>query len=109
MLIIACGAIARELLWLKEANAWEFDLQWHPNPAYHNHPQDIPQTVETQKNHLVRLKGYTNEAIFVAFADCGTGGLLDKVLEKYHVKRLSGAHCYEFFSGSEVFEQHRRS
>jgi len=43
--------------------------------------------------------------IFVAYADCGTGGLLDAMLEKYHIQRIPGAHCYEFYTGNRVFEQ----
>jgi hypothetical protein len=43
--------------------------------------------------------------IFVAYADCGTGGLLDSALEALGVERLEGAHCYQFYAGSEVFEQ----
>ena len=44
------------------------------------------------------------EQIFVAYADCGTGGLLDKVLAEYDIDRLSGSHCYEFFAGSPAFD-----
>ena len=43
--------------------------------------------------------------IFVAYADCGTGGLLDGMLEQFGVERLDGAHCYQFYAGSDVFEQ----
>ena len=45
------------------------------------------------------------DGVFIAYADCGTGGLLDALLEPYNVERLPGAHCYEFFSGQEIFEE----
>jgi hypothetical protein len=41
--------------------------------------------------------------IFVAYADCGTGGSLDAVLEREGVERISGAHCYEFYAGSATY------
>jgi hypothetical protein len=45
------------------------------------------------------------EDIYIAYADCGTGGALDRVIEKYNAKRIGGAHCYEFFAGSEAFHE----
>ncbi len=29
---------------------------------------------------------------------------MDRVLEKYNVQRIPGAHCYEFFAGAAIFE-----
>ena len=43
--------------------------------------------------------------IFVAYGDCGTGGALDAVLREENVERIPGAHCYEFFAGSETFAE----
>ena len=65
----------------------------------HNRPEKIPAAVEE------RLATYAADYdhVFAAFGDCGTGGQLDKVLQRYNIKRLSGAHCYEFYSGSENF------
>ena len=100
VLILACGALAREILELNQINQWNaFDL--HCIPAkYHNYPDKIPGLV---REELRRFK-LEYEKIFVAFGDCGTGGLLDKVLEEEAVDRLPGAHCYAFFAGIEQFD-----
>jgi hypothetical protein len=96
--VIACGALAKELLELNRLNNWSLELQCIP-ATIHNTPSEIPNAVE-QKIIKAKAEGKT---VFVAFADCGTGGLLDKVLEHHEVKRLSGAHCYEFFATSHLF------
>ena len=100
VLILACGALAKEILELNEANQWEaFDL--HCIPAkYHNYPDKIPGLV---REELARYKPLY-ETIFVGFGDCGTGGMLDKVLEEEGVERLPGAHCYAFFAGLKEFD-----
>ena len=100
-LIIACGALAREIQQLIDINGWtDVDVQCLPADL-HNRPDQIPNRVldKIQSNH----DRYTH--IFVAYADCGTGGLLDSMLEPLGVERLEGAHCYQFYAGSEVFEQ----
>ena len=65
----------------------------------HNRPEKIPGAVREK----IRLNRGRYAAMFVAYADCGTGGLLDRVLEEEGVERIPGAHCYEFFAGSAVF------
>ena len=98
-LLIACGALARELVDIKRRSQWEH-LKIQCLPAeYHHSPEKIPGAVEET------IKKYRDEYehIYVAYGDCGTGGLLDKVLKKYDIERLPGAHCYEFFAGSERF------
>ena len=100
VVVIACGAVAREVIALKTLNDWDFELTCVP-AQLHNRPDKIPQAVE-QKILEAKVQ---NKAIFVAFADCGTGGQLDKVLEEYNVERLPGAHCYEFFASSDVFAE----
>jgi len=100
-LIIACGALAREIQQLIDINSWtDVDVQCLP-ANLHNRPDQIPGRVldKVQSNR----DRYTH--IFVAYADCGTGGLLDSALEALGVERLEGAHCYQFYAGSEVFEQ----
>ena len=100
-LIIACGALAREIQQLIEINCWTgVDVQCLPADL-HNRPDQIPHRVldKIQSNH----DRYAH--IFVAYADCGTGGLLDSMLEPLGVERLRGAHCYQFYAGSDVFEQ----
>ena len=100
-LIIACGALAREIQQLIDINGWiDVDVQCLPADL-HNRPDQIPKRVldKIQSNR----DRYAD--IFVAYADCGTGGLLDGVLEQFGVERLDGTHCYQFYAGSDVFEQ----
>jgi hypothetical protein len=99
VLLIACGALAKEIVELKRINNWEH-LKIQCLPAeLHNRPEKIPDAVRAE----IEDKLDEFEQIFVAYADCGTGGLLDKVLAEYGVDRLSGAHCYEFYTGSAAF------
>lgn len=99
LLIIACGALAREIKALKQANAWEFVHLHYLEADLHNHPEQIPArlqaTIEQYKPDYA--------AIFVAYADCGTGGALDRVLAEAGVERLAGAHCYAFYAGQQRF------
>ena len=98
-LIVACGALARELLQVVEANGLShIDVECLP-ASFHNSPDVIPDAVAT------RVRAATNryERIFVGYGDCGTGGRLDAVCKELGVDRLPGDHCYEFFSGSEAF------
>lgn len=100
-LLIACGALANETLLLIERNGWDFmDVTCLP-ANYHNYPQKIPDAMRT-KVREARDKGYGN--VVALFADCGTGGALDAVLEEEGVDRIPGAHCYEFYTGSNAFE-----
>jgi hypothetical protein len=99
MVVIACGAIAKEILELKRLNGWERLELVCLSASLHNTPRDIPDAVE-EKIAKAKAEG---KGVFVAYADCGTGGMLDKVLERHSVERLPGAHCYEFFSTSQVF------
>ena len=99
-LIIACGALARELKQVLEANGWRYaTIQCLP-PELHNRPEKIPAAVAER----IRLGRADFDRIFVAYADCGTGGLLDAVLEAEGVERLPGAHCYQFFAGTAAFD-----
>ena len=100
VLIIACGALAHELVAVKKANGLD-NLRIQCLPAeLHNRPEKIPAAVEAI---LEKTTGQFSQR-FVAYADCGTGGLLDKVLRQYQVERLPGAHCYAFFSGLATFD-----
>lgn len=98
-LLIACGAIAHELVALKKLNQWDMDIQCLP-AELHNRPQLITPKVEEM---LQKLRA-SYEHCYLAYADCGTGGKLDQLLEKYNIERLPGAHCYEFFTGSQAFK-----
>lgn len=99
VLVIGCGAMAHELLDVIGRNGLDnLDMECLP-AQYHNTPQLIPDAVE-QKILAARD---THEQVFVAYGDCGTGGLLDRVLERHGVQRLAGAHCYEFLAGASRF------
>jgi len=101
VLVIACGAIAHELVAVIRANRWEHvKVQCLP-AALHNDPQRIPGAVRAK---IQAAKGRYRH-LFVAYADCGTGGLLDEVLQEADVQRLPGAHCYEFFAGAREFKE----
>ena len=100
-LVIACGALAREIIALRQANGWSH-MEVTCLPAeLHNRPEKIPALV---REKIQRFRpAYPH--MFVAYADCGTGGLLDAVLREEGVERLSGAHCYEFYAGEAAFAQ----
>ena len=100
-LVVACGALARELLHVVEANGLDrIDVECLP-ASYHNEPDRIPPAVADR----VRAAVERYDRIFVGYADCGTGGRLDAVCEEFGVERLPGAHCYEFFTGGANFAQ----
>ena len=96
--MIGCGALARELLAVAE-HIPGLEIACLP-PDLHNRPGGIPAAVR-RRIHAARRDGY--ERIFIAYADCGTGGLLDPVLAEEGVERLPGAHCYEVFAGAAEF------
>jgi hypothetical protein len=99
-LVVACGALTRELRAVFAASDVS-DVDVHYLPAnLHNAPELIPGNVEP----LIADAHRAGRQVFVAYADCGTGGLLDRVLERYPgVTRLPGAHCYEFLAGADTF------
>jgi hypothetical protein len=99
MLIIACGALAHEITALRRANRWDqLDVRCLP-AELHNRPEKIPAAVRA----LIQASRARYRCIFVAYGDCGTGGLLDEVLREEGVERIPGAHCYEFFATGPVF------
>jgi hypothetical protein len=100
VLIISCGALAKEIVELRRLNGWShIRIQCLP-AELHNRPERIPGAVREA------IEKYRDkyQQLFVAYGDCGTGGELDKVLEKFDIPRLPGAHCYEFYSGTMAFE-----
>lgn len=99
-LVIACGAIAHELVAVTRASQFgALEIQCLP-AEWHNTPQLIAPVVEQK----IRQAQGRYCHIMVAYGDCGTGGRLDQVLEKYQVPRLPGDHCYSFFAGRENFD-----
>jgi hypothetical protein len=101
LLVIACGMIAREVLAVKERLALDH-LELTCLPAeFHYYPDRIPPAMDKAISDA-KSEGYKH--IFVGYADCGTGGMLDKVCEKHGVERMEGAHCFAFYQGNAAFE-----
>ena len=101
ILVIACGALAKEITVLIRMNNWTH-LQLRYLPAkLHNEPNKIPQNI---RKNLINAQNKFSQ-IFIGYADCGTGGKLDNLLEEFGVQRLPGAHCYEFFSSNQTFSK----
>ena len=99
--VIACGALAHELQYLRTANSWGHVQLLCLDADLHNRPRLIPAKLR-EKILQVRER-YSN--IFVAYADCGTGGAIDAVLDEFGIERLPSAHCYSFYAGESVFQQ----
>jgi hypothetical protein len=99
-LLIACGALAREIVELIRVNDWRHLTVSCLPAAWHNTPDRIPGGV---RQRIRDARGHY-ERILVLYGDCGTGGLLDAVLAEEGVERIEGPHCYAFFAGNEVFE-----
>ncbi len=99
VLLIACGALAREIVDLVDMNSWDgFDIQCLP-AKWHNTPELIVPGVR-EKIEAARGR---YEKIFVLYGDCGTGGKLDSLLAEHGVERIDGPHCYAFFNGNADF------
>ena len=99
ILLIACGALAREILALKAANGWDH-LDLHCLPAIlHNHPDRIIPALRA----AVAQQRADYADIFVVYADCGTGGLLQAACDEMDLRMVPGPHCYAFFEGVEDF------
>lgn len=98
-LIIACGALARELLDIVRVNRMDHITVECLPAGLHNYPDKIPGAVEER----IERAADRFDRILIGYADCGTGGALDRLLERHNVERLPGAHCYEFYATSPVF------
>ena len=99
ILLLACGALAREIIAVNEANGLAH-LDLHCLPAiYHNHPEKIVPAV---REAVAKYRpDYAD--IFVVYADCGTGGQLQTACAELGVTMLQGPHCYAFFEGNDAF------
>lgn len=102
LLLIACGALAREVLDIIGHCGWTHITVTCLPAKLHNRPAEIPERVR-EKIHAARGR---YDDIFVVYGDCGTGGKLDKVLAEEGVQRIAGPHCYAFFSGLDDFARH---
>lgn len=99
VLLLACGALAHEILALRTANGWDhLDLQCLP-AIFHNHPEKIVPAVRA----AIAAHHGDYDDIFVVYADCGTGGLLQAACADMGVSMIAGPHCYSFFEGNAAF------
>ncbi len=104
--IIACGALANELVALKSLNDWQhFNVDCVP-AKYHSTPELIPDAV---REKITKFSNDNDGEILIAYGDCGTGGELDRIIEDSNAagiktSRIPGAHCYQFFAGQQEFE-----
>lgn len=98
--VIACGALAREILAVSRQQGLDhIDLNCLP-AIWHAYPQKIVPGLEAAVAEA-RQSGF--ERIFFAYADCGTGGEIDRLCEREGIARIEGPHCYSFFTGNEAF------
>ena len=101
VLLIACGALAREIIALRDANGWDhLDLTCLP-AILHNTPDQITGRV---REAVEKWRDRYDE-IFVVYADCGTGGVLKAACQEMGVDMLQGPHCYSFFEGNDRFKE----
>ena len=102
VLLIACGALAHEVMALKRQNGWHhLDLQCLP-ANLHLYPEKITEAVAK----AVTANRDSYASIFILYADCGTGGLLQAKCKELGVEMIAGPHCYSFFEGNDTFAEH---
>ncbi|MFK7940326.1 MAG: DUF1638 domain-containing protein [Roseovarius sp.] len=102
ILLIACGALAREILALIKANGWSHMTLTCLPAKYHLYPEKITQAV----HDAVQQHRAAYDKIFIVYADCGTGGLLQAECDRLGVEMIAGPHCYSFFEGNDTFADH---
>ena len=101
VLLLACGALAREIIAVQNNHGLgHLDLQCLP-AIFHNHPEKIVPAIRES----VEKNRDNYERIFVVYADCGTGGLLQTACDELGVEMVQGPHCYSFFEGNQAFEE----
>lgn len=100
VLLLACGALAREIIAVKDANGWSHMTLACLPAILHNTPDKIVPAVRD----AVAKHRNEYDRIFVVYADCGTGGLLKAACDEMGVDMIEGPHCYSFFEGNAAFE-----
>jgi hypothetical protein len=99
-LVLACGALARELVAVRAASRWAaIDIDCLP-AILHNRPQEIPGRLRRK----IRAARGKYARILCLYGDCGTGGALDAMLAEEGVARIDGPHCYSFYAGAKAFD-----
>ncbi|MBU2868993.1 DUF1638 domain-containing protein [Pacificibacter marinus] len=98
-LVIACGALAREVLAIINLNGLDHLTLTCLPAILHNTPKDIPQAVE---NAIIAHQD-TYDHFLIAYGDCGTGGLLQATCDRLGAVMIDAPHCYAFFDGTDQF------
>ncbi|MDE2385255.1 MAG: DUF1638 domain-containing protein [Alphaproteobacteria bacterium] len=99
ILLLACGALGREIVALTQTPGEPlFAIQCLP-AKWHNTPDLIVPALREK----IRENRPLYKKLYVAYGDCGTGGLLDAMLAEEGVERIEGPHCYAFFTGNAAF------
>ncbi|SPF76471.1 hypothetical protein ALP8811_01476 [Aliiroseovarius pelagivivens] len=99
VLILACGALANEILALIRMNGWDHMSLTCLPAILHNAPEKIPNAVrDAVEKHRDNF-----DHVFLAYADCGTGGQLTALCEELGIEMIRGPHCYSFFEGNDAF------
>ena len=96
--VVACGALSTEILEISERRGWSLKIYPLP-PLLHNHPEKIAGAVRELLPDVISA----HQRVAIAYADCGTYGALDGVVEEFNIPRLAGAHCYDVFASPERF------
>jgi hypothetical protein len=99
MALLICGALAKEVITLRDAHGWDADV-WAVPAKLHMTPNKIAPAVRTRLEEL--RQQYAR--LIVVYGDCGTSGALDKLLDEMQVPRVAGPHCYEMYAGAEGFD-----
>ena len=100
LLVLACGALASEILYFTRLNGWDHVTLACLPARLHNTPDRIVPELEAR----LRKEAGRYDKVLIGYGDCGTGGQLDALIERWeNVERLPGAHCYEFFATSPLF------
>jgi hypothetical protein len=103
-LLVACGALAREVVTARDRNGWDARILALP-AQLHNVPDEIPAAVER------RVSGTEAEfePVIVVYGDCGTGGRLKRLLETRGWLGLTSPHCYSTYVGEQAFDEMMRA
>ncbi len=96
---LACGAVAQDTAALVEQHGWDADVHGISSDL-HMTPLEIGPAVEEKLKVLVGRY----DRVIVVYGDCGTGGRLDAVLDRYPAVRPAGVHCFQWYAG-EVYRR----
>lgn len=102
VLVVACGALGREVTTLQRINGWDHITLVCLPAILHNRPERIPDAVAA----AVAARRDGHDRIFVAYGDCGTGGRLAALCDAIGATMIDAPHCYAFYEGAAAFAAH---